>query len=78
MTDQKDKETNSSYTQVKTVYARTAIILLALNFCITGYVLANLMEIQAVQASESPAVETPSESATQPPSSESESSSKEE
>ena len=46
----------SKYTQVKTVYARAAIILLAVNFCLTGYVLAGMMKIQNEQSgnSESP------------------------
>ena len=40
----------SKYTQVKTVYARAAIILLAVNFCLTGYVLSGMMKIQDEQA----------------------------
>tara|TARA_R100000808_G_C2148445_1_gene156594 strand:+ start:1522 stop:1803 length:282 start_codon:yes stop_codon:yes gene_type:complete len=40
----------SKYTQVKTVYARAAIILLTANFCLTGYVLAGMMKIQDEQA----------------------------
>jgi len=40
----------SKYTQVKTVYARAAIILLAVNFCLTGYVLTGMMKIQDEQA----------------------------
>ena len=40
---------NNSYTKVNRTYARACIILLALNFCLTGYVLSNLMDIQSVQ-----------------------------
>tara|TARA_Y100000310_G_scaffold343843_2_gene453438 strand:- start:7 stop:222 length:216 start_codon:yes stop_codon:yes gene_type:complete len=29
---------NSQFTTVKTVYARVAVLLLAINFCLTGYV----------------------------------------
>ena len=36
----------SKYTQVKTIYARAAVILLAVNFCLTGYVLMSVMDIQ--------------------------------
>jgi len=36
--------------QVKTVYARAAIILLAVNFCLTGYVMTSMMTIQNEQA----------------------------
>ena len=35
---------NSSFTTVKTVYARAAVVLLALNFCLTGYVVLNMSE----------------------------------
>ena len=34
-------------TQVKTLYARVAMILLALNFCFTGYVVKQVMQMQA-------------------------------
>ena len=34
-------------TQVKTVYARVAVILLALNFCFTGYIVKQVMQIQS-------------------------------
>jgi len=36
----------SKYTQVKTIYARAAVILLAVNFCLTGYVLMSVMNMQ--------------------------------
>ena len=46
-TDQNQCETSQSkYTQVKTIYARAAVILLAVNFCLTGYVLMSVMDIQ--------------------------------
>jgi len=46
-TDQTQCETEQGkYTQVKTVYARAAVILLAVNFCLTGYVLMNVMDMQ--------------------------------
>ena len=46
-TDQVQCETSESkYTQVKTIYARAAVILLAINFCLTGYVLMSVMDIQ--------------------------------
>jgi predicted RND superfamily exporter protein len=58
-TDQSECKTNQSkYTQVKTVYARTAVILLAINFCLTGYVLTGMMEIQTEQADSSQAPQT--------------------
>jgi len=50
-TDQSECKTDQSkYTQVKTVYARAAVLLLAVNFCLTGYVLAGMMKIQDEQA----------------------------
>jgi hypothetical protein len=48
----------SKYTQVKTVYARAAVLLLAVNFCLTGYVLTSMMEIQGGQADSSQAPQT--------------------
>jgi len=39
-------EPKGSLTQVSTTYARICVILLALNFCITGYVLTGVMKIQ--------------------------------
>jgi len=53
-TDQNQCETNENkYTQVKTVYARAAVILLAVNFCLTGYVMTGMMKIQDEQADSS-------------------------
>jgi len=39
-------EPKSSFTQVSTTYARICVILLALNFCVTGYVLTGVLKIQ--------------------------------
>ena len=39
-------EPKGSLTQVSTTYARICVILLALNFCVTGYVLTGVMKIQ--------------------------------
>ena len=36
----------TSQTTIKTSYARACIILLALNFCLTGYVMLNVMNLQ--------------------------------
>lgn len=36
------KTENSKLTTVKTVYARAALLLLAVNFCLTTYVVVNL------------------------------------
>ena len=49
----------SKYTQVKTLYARAAIILLAANFCLTGYVLTGMMKIQNEQADGSETTQAP-------------------
>ena len=46
----KETETNNSqFTTVKTGYARIAVLLLAINFCLTGYVvyaMSNTMQSQ--------------------------------
>ena len=46
----KEQETNNSqFTTVKTGYARIAVVLLAINFCLTGYVvyaMSNTMQDQ--------------------------------
>ena len=39
-------EQTSSLTQVSTTYARICVILLALNFCVTGYVMAGMIKLQ--------------------------------
>ena len=39
----KETETNNSqFTTVKTGYARVAVLLLAINFCLTGYVVYSM------------------------------------
>ena len=43
---QTQTESCSTTTAVKTSYARACIILLALNFCLTGYIMLNVMRIQ--------------------------------
>ena len=48
--DEQCETDQSKYTQVKTVYARAAIILLAINFCLTGYVLNSVLEMQDEQS----------------------------
>ena len=40
-----NSENESKFTTVKTIYARTAVVLLALNFCLTGYVTMNMNKI---------------------------------
>ncbi|MAH47204.1 hypothetical protein CMI37_15370 [Candidatus Pacearchaeota archaeon] len=57
----------SKYTQVKTGYARAAVILLAVNFCLTGYVLTGLMKIQDEQADSSQSPQPLSNTATATP-----------
>ena len=41
-----EQQCNSKLTTVKTIYARAAILLLAANFCLTGYCLVKLSENQ--------------------------------
>ena len=48
----KDNNKQSSpLTQVSTTYARICVILLALNFCVTGYVLNGVLKLQQETAS---------------------------
>ena len=56
MTTENETQTNetqsgNALTTVKTVYARAAILLLAANFCLTGYCLVKLTEAQGFQSS---------------------------
>ncbi len=46
-TKQKTTASDNGMTQVKTLYARVAMILLALNFCFTGYVVKQVMQMQS-------------------------------
>jgi hypothetical protein len=63
-TDQSECKTDQSkYTQVKTGYARAAVLLLAANFCLTGYVLTGMMKIQGEQADSSQSPRPPSKAA---------------
>lgn len=52
----------SSMTQVKTLYARVAILLLAINFGFTGYITYNMSKIQHgyLDDSTAPLISTPS------------------
>ena len=36
------KNTENAFTTIKTSYARAAMVLLALNFCLVGYVIVNM------------------------------------
>ena len=45
-TKQTNCEQTNSLTQVNTTYARICVILLALKFCVTGYVLTGVMKLQ--------------------------------
>ena len=38
----KKKNTENTFTTVKTSYARAALVLLALNFCLVAYVIVNM------------------------------------
>ncbi len=42
---------NINITKVSTTYARICIVLLALNFALTGYVMSGVMELQSEQTS---------------------------
>ena len=42
------KNTENTFTTVKTSYARAALVLLALNFCLTAYVIVNMSEATQV------------------------------
>jgi hypothetical protein len=46
------KESNNKLTTVKTVYARAALLLLAVNFCLTTYVVVNLNSTVQMQVDE--------------------------
>jgi hypothetical protein len=45
-------ESNNKLTTVKTVYARAAMLLLAVNFCLTTYVVVNLNSSVQMQVDE--------------------------
>ena len=73
-TDTGSCSTNSGnkFTTVKTVYARAAVVLLALNFCVTGYVVLNMNRTTQAQidgitgATTSPTTPTLSREVTEP------------
>ena len=48
----KKTESNNKLTTVKTVYARAALLLLAINFCLTTYVVVNLNSTVQMQVDE--------------------------
>lgn len=41
----KKKNTENAFTTIKTSYARAAVVLLALNFCLVGYVIVNMSKV---------------------------------
>lgn len=43
----KSRTTGNTLTTVKTAYARAVVLLLALNFCLTGYAVHSLVQIQS-------------------------------
>jgi uncharacterized protein YpmS len=59
-------EQNSSLTQVSTTYARICVILLALNFCLTGYVMTGMMKLQQEQNERTTTVPATSQTAGSP------------
>ena len=44
------RPSGATVTSINTTYARACIILLACNFCITGYILLNVIGIQSEQS----------------------------
>lgn len=54
-------EKNSQFTTVKTAYARVAVLLLAINFCLTGYVVYSMNKTTQAQLDQ--IVERPSSTA---------------
>ena len=44
-----EESRSSKFTTVKTIYARAAVVLLALNFCVTGYVILNMNKTTQAQ-----------------------------
>ena len=59
-------EHNSSLTQVSTTYARICVILLALNFCLTGYVMTGMMKLQQEQNERTTTIPATSQTAGSP------------
>jgi hypothetical protein len=63
-TNTQTTDSSLGVTQIGTSYARACIILLALNFCLTGYVMLNVMDIQSATYDQS--VQTTRTSASTP------------
>ena len=67
-----DSNSSSKFTTVKTVYARAAVVLLALNFCLTGYVVLNMSQstqeqIEGIQTQQSARPQESKTASTQTP-----------
>jgi hypothetical protein len=57
-----ETETSNQFTTVKTAYARIAVLLLAINFCLTGYVVYSMNSTMQTQIDNvTGAVEQPQE-----------------
>ncbi len=72
-TDQTKEQKTNQLTTVKTIYARAAVLLLALNFCLTGYVVTQLnnsvqAQMEGVEARSASSGKEPSTLSTSPPS----------
>ena len=52
----KNTNNENKFTTVKTAYARVALVLLALNFCLTGYVILNMNKVtqEVIDSQQSP------------------------
>ena len=52
----KNTNNENKFTTVKTAYARVALVLLALNFCLTGYVILNMNKVtqEVIDSAQSP------------------------
>jgi hypothetical protein len=57
--------TENKFTTVKTIYARAAVVLLAFNFCLTGYVVKNMNQLTQGQIDDISSQSTPATPATQ-------------
>ena len=71
MTDTNTDQTSScstssnKFTTVKTIYARAAVVLLAFNFCLTGYVVMNMSQLTQAQIDDISSQSTPTTPTTQ-------------
>ena len=59
-----DTEKTNQLTSVKTIYARAAVLLLALNFCLTGYCFLKMNSIMEDRLDSASQSSTPSASTT--------------